>query len=343
MKNYLSLLSILFALVILSCNNNSKTTKTAAAQDSTGKEQQVQSSSTTLDTAKYNQLMQYVANGDTTGRWPVKNAPLPLPGALLPFNRIVAYYGNLSSKKMGALGKWPKDTMIRNLLSEVKKWNEADSTTPAIPCLHYIAVTAQGAAGKDGKWRLRMPFKQIDTVLSWAKEINAIVFIDVQVGLSDLQTEIPLFEKYLSMPNVHLAVDPEFAMNGKGGKRPGSVIGTMDAKDINWVGDYLVSLVKKNNLPPKIFMIHRFTKGMVPNAKDIKLHPELQVVMDMDGWGPPDLKKGSYRYWINEEPVQFTGFKLFYVNDTEKSGKKEMMSREEILKLKPKPVYIQYQ
>lgn len=343
MKNYFPLLPILIGLVILSCNNNSKTIKTAAAQDSAGKEQQEPRYSTTLDTARYNRLMQYVANGDTTGRWPVKNAPLPLPGAILPFNRIVAYYGNLSSRKMGALGKWPKDSMIKNLLAEVKKWNEADSVMPAIPCLHYIAVTAQGAAGKDGKWRLRMPFKQIDTVLAWAKEINAIVFIDVQIGLSDLQTEIPLFEKYLSMPNVHLAIDPEFAMNGKGGKRPGSVIGTMDAKDINWVGDYLVSLVKKNNLPPKIFMIHRFTKGMVPGAKDIKLHPELQVVMDMDGWGPPELKKGSYRYWINEEPVQFAGFKLFYVNDTEKSGQKEMMSREEILKMKPKPVYIQYQ
>jgi hypothetical protein len=345
MKNYLPLLPILFAFVVLACNNNSKSTKTASAQDTTGKESQqsMANTSTPLDTAKYNQLMQNIANGDTTGRWPVKNAPLPLPGAILPFHRIVAYYGNLSSRKMGALGKWPKDTMIPNLLAEVRKWNDADSTIPAIPCLHYIAVTAQGAAGKDGKWRLRMPFKQIDTVLAWAKEINAIVFIDVQVGLSDLQTEIPQFEKYLSMPNVHLAIDPEFAMNGKGGKRPGSVIGTMDTKDINWVGDYLVSLVKKNNLPPKIFMIHRFTQGMVPNAEQIKLHPELQVVMDMDGWGPPDLKKGSYRYWIYEKPVQFAGFKLFYVNDTEKSGQKEMMSREEILKLKPKPVYIQYQ
>jgi hypothetical protein len=339
MKNYFPILA---AFLFTACNNQGQETKTASAKDSTGKEQKA-AASATLDTAKYNQLMQYLANGDTSGRWPVKNAPLPLPGAIFPFHRIVAYYGNLSSKKMGALGKWPKDTMIPKLLEEVRKWNEADSTTPAIPALHYIAVTAQGAAGKDGKWRLRMPFKQIDTVLSWAKEINAIVFIDVQIGLSDLQTEIPLFEKYLSMPNVHLAVDPEFAMNGKGGKRPGSVIGTMSASEINWVGDYLADLVRKNNLPPKIFMIHRFTKGMVPGARDIKLHPELQVVMDMDGWGPPDLKKGSYRYWINEEPVQFTGFKLFYVNDTEKSGQKEMMSREEILKLKPKPVYIQYQ
>lgn len=344
MKNYLPFLQISFAFIVLSCNNNGKT-QTSAANDTTGKEPQVQSSSTLtpLDTAKYNHLMQYITNGDTTGRWPVKNAPLPLPGAVLPFHRIVAYYGNLYSTKMGALGKWPKAQMISNLLAEVKKWNEADSTIPAIPALHYIAVTAQGAPGKDGKYRARMPLSQIDTVLSWAKQINALVFIDVQIGLSDLQSEIPRFEQYLSMPNVHLAIDPEFAMNGKGGKKPGTVIGTMDAKDINWVGDYLVKLVKKNNLPPKIFMIHRFTQGMVPNAEQIKLHPELQVVMDMDGWGPPDLKKGSYRYWINEKPVQFAGFKLFYVNDVEKSGQKEMMSRQEILKLKPAPVYIQYQ
>jgi hypothetical protein len=346
MKSYIPLLPILFGFVIISCNNSNKAAaETAAAHDSTGKGEAGpgNTASTTLDTVKYNKLMLELANGDSSGRWPVKNAPLPLPGAILPFNRIVAYYGNLYSNRMGALGKWPKAQMIPNLLAEVKKWNEADSTTPAIPALHYIATTAQGAPGKDGKYRARMPLSQIDTILKWAKEINALVFIDVQIALSTLQDEIPRFEPYLSMPNVHLAIDPEFAMNGKGGKKPGTVIGTMDVRDINWVGDYLVNLVKKNNLPPKIFMIHRFTQGMVPNAEGIKLHPELQVVMDMDGWGPPDLKKGSYRYWINEKPVQFAGFKLFYVNDTEKSGQKEMMSRQEILKLKPKPVYIQYQ
>jgi hypothetical protein len=346
MKSYIPLLPILFGFIVISCNNSNRASaETAAAHDSTGKGEAGPGStaSTTLDTAKYNMLMLELANGDSSGRWPVKNAPLPLAGAILPFNRIVAYYGNLYSNRMGALGKWPKAQMIPNLLAEVKKWNEADSTTPAIPALHYIATTAQGAPGKDGKFRARMPLSQIDTILKWAKEINALVFIDVQIGLSTLQDEIPRFEPYLSMPNVHLAIDPEFAMNGKGGKKPGTVIGTMDVRDINWVGDYLVNLVKKNNLPPKIFMIHRFTQGMVPNAEGIKLHPELQVVMDMDGWGPPDLKKGSYRYWINEKPVQFAGFKLFYVNDTEKSGQKEMMSRQEILKLKPKPVYIQYQ
>jgi hypothetical protein len=337
----------LTGMVFAGCGNNAadKTTANDSVQtkSSTAENANGQPAAQRLDSAKYDQLMNYLANGDTSGRWPVKNAPYPVPGAILPFNRVVAYYGNLYSNRMGALGKWPKKEMIPKLLDEVKKWSDADSVIKSIPCLHYIATTAQGAPGKDGKYRYRMPYNQIDTILNWAKEINAIVFIDIQIGLSDLLTETKHFEQYLSLPNVHLGIDPEFAMNGKGGVRPGSVIGTLSAAEINQVGEYLAGLVRKNNLPPKMYMIHRFTKGMVPDARNIKLRPELQIVMDMDGWGPPDLKKGTYRYWINEEPVQFTGFKLFYVNDTEKSGQKEMMSREQILGLKPKPIYIQYQ
>ena len=151
-----------------------------------------------------------------------------------------------------------------------------------------------------------MPFKQIDTILSWAKEINAIVFIDIQLGISSLKDEIPVYEKYLSMPNVHLGIDPEFAM-AKKGKKPGTVVGTLDATEINWVGDYLVNLVKKNNLPPKIFMIHRFTQGMVTHATQIKTDPELQIVIDMDGWGNQPRKRSTYYDWINPEPFNLQG------------------------------------
>jgi hypothetical protein len=128
---------------------------------------------------------------------------------------------------MGALGKWPKQEMFQRLLQEVKEWNEADSTIKSIPALHYIASTAQPAPGKDGMYRYRMPLGQIDTILNWAKEIDAVVFIDLQIGLSSFEKELPYFEKYLSMPNVHLGIDPEFAMAGKGGKRPGAIVGTV--------------------------------------------------------------------------------------------------------------------
>jgi hypothetical protein len=252
----------------------------------------------------------------------------------------VAFYGNLYAKKMGILGELPPKEMLAKLKGEVKNWQKADPQTPVQPALHYIAVVASGDAGKDGKYRHRMPFKQIDSVLVLAKKANAIVFLDVQVALSTIRVELPLLEKYLMMPNVHFGMDPEFSM--KDGTHPGKKIGTYDAADINYVSGYLTGLVKKYNLPPKILIVHRFTKKMVTNYKEIKLHPEIQLVMDMDGWGEPDLKEGTYRYFIREEPVQFTGFKLFYKNDIKKAPH-HMLTPEEVLKKRPYPIYIQYQ
>jgi hypothetical protein len=272
--------------------------------------------------------------------WPVKTA-YPLPGALLPMNRIVAYYGNFYSVHMGILGELPPDEMLKKLQGEVKKWEKADPQTPVIPAIHYIAVTAQGSPGKGGKYILRMPFTQIDKALELAKRINAVVFLDVQVGHSTVEAEIPQLEKYLSMPNVHLAIDPEFSM--KTGRKPGTIIGTFSAGDINFVSGYLTKLVKKYNLPPKILVVHRFTLGMVTGYKQIKTQPEVQMVMDMDGWGFPAKKVSSYRLAIQREPVQFTGFKLFYKNDIKTPPWRTMMTPEQVLKLYPKPIYIQYQ
>jgi hypothetical protein len=293
-----------------------------------------------LDTAKYDSLMLKLANGDHSGRWPVKKAPLPLPGAILPFYRVVAYYGNMYSKNMGVLGQYPPKIMLEKLQGEVKSWEAADPSTPVKPALHYICVTAQGEPGRNGLHNLRMPFKQIDSVLHMAKKINALVFLDFQVGFSNVQTEIPKIEKYLEMPNVHVGIDPEFSM--KEGSVPGKRIGTYDATDINFVSNYLAGIVRKYNLPPKILVVHRFTKRMITNYQDIKLRPEVQIVMDMDGWGGPDLKKDSYKYFISREPVQFTGFKLFYKNDI-KNPPKRMLTKAEVLKLQPAPIYIQYQ
>jgi len=293
----------------------------------------------TLDTVAYNRFLTAMLNKDSSGKWPVK-ADYPLAGAILPFNRIVAFYGNLYSTKMGVLGEYPRKEMLAKLKEEVVRWQAADTTVKVIPALHYIATTAQGYPGKGNKYRLRMPFKQIDSVISMAKEINALVFIDIQVGHSTVQEEVPLFEQYFKMPNVHFGIDPEFSM--KGGQKPGTAIGTFDAADVNYVSGYLAKLVKDNHLPPKILVVHRFTRAMVTNYKQIKLQPEIQVVMDMDGWGAQARKINTYKQFIYAEPVQFTGFKLFYKNDF-REPKSRIMTPEEVLKLKPRPMYVQYQ
>jgi hypothetical protein len=271
--------------------------------------------------------------------WPVKY-PTPLPGSILPYKRIVAYYGNPLSKKMGVLGEYPKDEMLRRLHVEVAKWEKADPSLPVQPALHLIAVVAQGQPGKVGKYRMVMPDKVVNEVYGWAKEAHAIMFIDIQTGHDNIRTLLPRFEWILKNPDVHLAMDPEFNLI-KSGRVPGTKIGTYDAADVNYAANYLAELVKKYNLPPKVFIVHRFTRKMVTNARCIKLHPEVQIVMNMDGWGAPWLKHDSYKDYIVKEPVEFTGFKLFYHNDTKKGD--PLMTPQDLLKLNPKPIYIQYQ
>lgn len=295
---------------------------------------------TLVDTTAYNNRLETLANGDTTGLWPIDSRVYPLNGAILPFKRIVAYYGNLYSKKMGVLGEYPPKELWRRFNVEIKAWEKADPTTKVQPAIHYIAVVAQGNPGKDGKYRMRMPQRQIDSAMAIARMGNAIVFLDIQVAHSRVQDEVPLLEKYLKMSHVHLGIDPEFSL--KDGSLPGKKIGTMDQTDVNYCSEYLAKLVRDNNLPPKILIVHRFTQGMVRNTKQIKLHPEVQIIMNMDGWGEPILKHSTYIRYIYREPVQFTGFKLFYKNDLKKAPHK-MYTPKEVLTLKPQPIYIQYQ
>lgn len=270
--------------------------------------------------------------------WPAKTV-YPNAGALLPFNRIVAYYGNFYSKGMGVLGQYPEDVVLEKLRAEVARWEAADPSTPVIAGIDYIAVTAQ-ASPVDGTYRARMPHSQIDKALELAEKVHGIVILEVQLGFSTVQTEVPLLEKYLKMPQVHLALDPEFSM--KNGIRPGKEIGTMNPSDINFTTNYLAKLVQENDLPPKILVIHRFTENMVTGYKQVRPLPEVEIVLDMDGWGFGAKKINTYQRVIYPEPIQFTGFKLFYKNDLLPPSTR-MLTPQEILDLTPSPSFIQYQ
>ena len=163
------------------------------------------------------------------------------------------------------------------------------------------------------------------------------MFVDVQVGQSTLQQELPALERFLKRPDVHLGIDPEFSM--KDGSKPGKKIGTYDAVDINYASRFLGDLVEKYNLPPKVLVVHRFTRKGVTNADKIALDPKVQIVMHMDGFGAPWLKRDSFYSYIKKEPVQFAGWKQF----TKTRNDNPATSREAILRLWPQPLYIQLQ
>ena len=338
MKNTFRVLfytSLFLLTIMMGCQNKNEAPKIIARTKTIAVKI---SDSTVLDTVEYDKRVGALRITDSLGRWKIKT-PYPLAGAILPYKRVVAFYGNLFSKRMGILGELPKEQMLKKLREETQKWALADPSTPVVPALHYVAITAQGKPGKQNKYRQRMPARQMDTVVAWAKSIGGIVFLDVQMGHSSIKEEAGSLVNHLKLPNVHLGIDPEFAM--KTGAVPGTKIGTLSSADINDAIDILAKLVKENNLPPKILVVHRFTQGMVTDYKNIKTCPEVQVVMHMDGWGGKALKRSAYHMAIYKEPVQFAGFKLFYKNDTK--GNHTLFTPQEILQLTPKPVYIQYQ
>ena len=266
--------------------------------------------------------------------WPVKG-PDPLPGSLLPEHRIVAFYGNSKSTRMGVLGQLPPNEMLPKLERTATEWAKADPGRKVLPALHLIVTVAQGKPGSDGGYRLRHSDAVIEQVLGWAEERGWIVFLDVQTGWSSVQKEVPRLVKFLERPYVHLALDPEFAM--KNGGVPGRRMGTMDAAEVNYAVQLLADIVDRKKLPPKVLIVHRFTERMLTNHRQIMLDPRVQVVIDMDGWGAPWHKKSAYKWFVVQQPVQYTGFKLFFKND------KPMMTPAEVIGLWPAPVYVQYQ
>jgi hypothetical protein len=273
--------------------------------------------------------------------WPVRG-PAPLPGSILPARRIVAFYGNPLSPRMGILGELAPPQMLARFDSVLAEWRAADPSTSVQPALHLISVVAQETPGRDGRYRLRMDSTLIAKVYAWAQARHAMLILDVQAGQSTVRDELPRLLPWLAKPDVHLALDPEFYMHyNREGKKPGTRIGTMDAADVNYAIEELGKLVTQYSLPPKVLIIHRFTQSMLRNAALVHLDPRVQLVINMDGWGQPWLKFDTYAFSEIAEPVQYTGFKLFFHHDTRKGDL--LLTPREVLALRPRPMYIQYQ
>lgn len=255
--------------------------------------------------------------------------------ALLPKHRIIAYYGNPLSTRMGILGEIPPEQMMARLEETAKRWEAADTTRPVLRALHLIVTVAQAHPGERGLYRLQHGDALIGKVAAWADSRGWLLFLDVQAGRSPIAAEIPRLLPWLRRPNVHLGIDPEFAMPP--GKVPGKRIGTLDADDVNQVQALLAKVVDEAGIPPKILVVHRFTEGMLTREREITLDPRVQVVIDADGFGAPGLKQNIFGLVVTRRPVQFAGLKLFYKND------KPMLTLAQVLAMQPVPLYIQYQ
>jgi hypothetical protein len=263
-------------------------------------------------------------------------APPQLPGGgrrLLPDRRIVAFYGAPQARELGELGIGSPAGAARRLMRQARPYQR--KTRPVLPAMELIAVVAAAHPGEGGRYNTRQEPRVIRRYLRAARKAKALLILDIQPGRSDFFTETVRLKRWLKEPDVSLAIDPEWRMGPD--QVPGNVIGSVEAREVNATSAWLAKLVKDNNLPEKLFLIHQFTNDMVD---DTQLQPRegLSMVLNADGFGGQAIKKAKY-HAFTRSPRDFlhTGFKLFYREDS------DLMTPRQVLGLRPPPDVVIYE
>ena len=257
---------------------------------------------------------EYVVVSDVERAW---TFPQP-PSRESVFERaqVVSFYGYPSVPAMGVLGHGTPAEVADEIAMWAARYDELNGPREVIPAFHLITGVAQAYPTADGTWLGRLEHARIAEYVEAARERDMLIFLDVQIGWSDPLREVQLLEEFLREPFVHMALDPEFATEHLG-VRPGLAIGGIRGEQINEVQRYLARLVEEEgDIPPKILMVHQFAARMIMDRDAIVDVEDVEVMIDMDGFGGIRLKLRHYDWYALTEPSERPALKLFFDQDT---------------------------
>ncbi len=263
-----------------------------------------------------------------------------LPGGgttLFPDRRIIAFYGSPVTFRLGLLGEQGPQATVDRLGPIVDSYRIGDEVL--VPGFELIATVADSQAGEDGNYSKELDPEALREWIDIAVANDIYVIIDLQPGRTDFLTQAKRYEEYLRLPNVGLALDPEWRIG------PNDVhlvkVGSVDAAEVNSVVDYLVDIVREEKLPQKALVLHQFQTAMITNRELINTPPELAVVIHVDGQGPLGTKYGTYDTMlgapIGPEQDLWWGWKNFLDEDT------PMATPEQTNAVTPLPVVVTFQ
>jgi len=230
-------------------------------------------------------------------------------GALLPKYRLLTYYGHPHDENMGIVGEYPKEELLAKLREQAAAYEAADPSRPVMIGFEVIATVAQRDPGVDGTYLLPTDKETLEEYADFAAANNILLFLDVQIGRDSVANEIEKVRFLLERPQVHLAIDPEFA------------------------------IAAKHGLPPKVLIVHQFVHEMIRYKDQLYPIDGVQLVINADGHGSPALKTDIFNILVRDEPVQFGGIKLFYREDMDSP----LMPPADIVALDPPPDVVMYQ
>ena len=261
-----------------------------------------------------------------------------LPGGgylLFPGRRLVALYGHAWAPELGVLAEQSPEAAVARLGPIAAEY--AEEGLVVVPAFEIIATVADSRAGDDGNYSNETPLEDIRPWIEAAGEAGLYVLLDLQPGRSDFLTQALLYEEFLRLPYVGLALDPEWRLG------PDQFhlrqFGSVPAAEVNAVAEWLAVLVRDEHLPQKLLLLHQFRLSMIPDRRDISIPTELALVIQMDGQG---ALADKYATWAavtagTAESGWSWGWKNFYDEDS------PMATPGQVLELEPSVVYVSYQ
>ncbi|MFD0921589.1 hypothetical protein [Saccharopolyspora rosea] len=274
-----------------------------------------------------------------------QNRPAPpehvvpqLPGGgttLLPGRRLVGFSGAPGTTALGPLTGDLDQAAGR--LREVSG-SYRDDRRP-LPAFELIATRATASPGPDGQYRIRSSDDAIGRYLDAARRSGAVLLLGIQPGRADFLDEVRHYDRWLSEPDVGLALDPEWSVGP--GQVPGRTFGHTTGAELDQVAGHVAGIVRDHGLPQKPFVYHHLASRIVDDEQQLAPHPELAMVKSVDGIGTPAMKVDTWNRLMRTKPPHVAaGFKLFFEEDT-RSG--PLMDPAEVNRLQPSPDYVLYE
>lgn len=262
---------------------------------------------------------------------------LPGGGTLLFANRhIIATYGHPGVAPLGVMGEDDPAGAVKRVngyVEEYKKHVDGD----VIPGFEIIASVAQADPGPRGDYSAPSDPETLIPYIDAITEAGGYAILDLQPGSADFVEQAKLYEELLKRPNVGLALDSEWKMQP--GEVPATVVGHVEAEEVNRVADWLAELTRKNKLPQKMLMLHQFQLQMIRSRENVDLsHPELAYVLHADGHGTAEEKFATWNVLHKDLQPEFVeAWKNFIDED------QPMFTPEQTMDIKPQPKVVTYQ
>ncbi|MHB1290324.1 hypothetical protein, partial [Georgenia sp.] len=262
-----------------------------------------------------------------------------LPGGgqlVLPGKTYVALYGTPGSGALGVLGEQDAPATVVRAREHADGYVGLTGTT-VVPALEIIATVAARGPGDDGDYSAERDVEELRPLVDLAHESGQYVVLDLQPGRTDFLTQAKRYEELLRLPNVGLALDPEWRLRPDQGHL--RQIGQVDVAEVDQVVTWLADLTRAHRLPQKLLVLHQFQLRMVTGADDVdQSRSEVAVLVHVDGQGSQPAKRGTWAALRAGEPnIRWWGWKNFYDEDV------PMLTPEQTMRVEPVPNFISYQ